>query len=120
MNEEKEKIGLMEVLTGSGMEEKSARMIINKLFEGGKEVDLKSHLSEKETLTFAQASFFASEFRNDKFASVGNLIDLFNDHFLRKRVSYNRMSRIEFVQGVISEIQQRIQEERTKVEKLIR
>lgn len=119
MNIQDPKVSLIDVLKGSGMNEKSARMIVNKLFEGS-EIDLKTHLTEEETLTFAKASFFASEFSREGFEKVGNLIENFNNQFMRKRTSYNRLSRTEFVQGVISEIQQKLQEERMKMEKMVR
>ena len=118
--DEKPKADLLAILTGAGMDDKSARMVIKEMFKGGLDIDLKTHFSEKETLTFAKSDFYAEEFGNAGFPDVKNIINFFSDRLMRKRLSYNRMSRGEFIQGLISEIQQQLAEQKTKLEKVMR
>lgn len=113
-------IDLMKVFTSAGVDDKQARMIIKEMFKGNVDIDLKTHLAERETLTFAKADFYAKEFGNDGFPEVETLINHFSDRLMRKRTSYNRLSRQEFIQGLISEIQQQLAEQKTKLEKVMR
>ena len=56
--EKENKPDLLEQLTKHKQDDKTARMIIRDLVNS-KDVDLKTHFSERETLTFAKADFFA-------------------------------------------------------------
>lgn len=111
---------LIKKLTERGVDEKSARMIVKELFSAKEDVDLKTHFTEKETLIFTKVDFFSKVFNDEGFTDCKNLLDLFSNKFSRKRVSYSRLSRGEFVESLKPEIQQAMQEDRNKVERLLR
>ncbi|HKZ43399.1 MAG TPA: hypothetical protein VJ044_20740 [Candidatus Hodarchaeales archaeon] len=107
-------------LLGRSEEQKSARMTIKELIDASKDADLKSHLSESETLTFAKADFYAEELGNVGFDDCKKLINFFSDRMMRKRFSFNRMSRVEFGEGFKSELPVQMQEDRNKIERMIK
>lgn len=117
--ETEKKPDLLEALTKQKSDDKTARMIVKELFNS-KEVDLKTHFSERETLTFAKADFFADEFENEGFVDVAEMIRDFNFFLAKKRLSYNRLSRQEFNEGLKPEMAVENRKEGGTPENLIR
>jgi len=107
-------------LINKGIDDKTARMIMKELIEAEKDSDLKTHLSEEETLTFSKADFYAEEMGNSGFLNAKKIINFFSDRLMRKRFSFNRMSRLEFGEGLKSEMPMQMQDERNRAERLIR
>lgn len=100
--------------------DQSAKMVMKELIEAKKDADLKSHLTDPETVTFSKADFYAEEFGNFGFEREKNLINFFSDRIMRKRFSFDRKSRIEFGEGLKSEIPIQMAEDRNKMERLIK
>ena len=102
---------LMKALTSSGVDEKKARMIVKELIDKTN-VQLKTHLTEGETLTFSKSAFYSKNYREKGFDSVSKMIDLFTNELMTNRVSYDRNSRKEFIEALKPELVHDAEEKR--------
>lgn len=78
----------------------SLQRILNNLLDGSKDLDLKTHIFKpKKLASLVSFAFYLKTIELPKTSEI--IIDFVND-FLRKMVSYNRLSRIEVVKAISS------------------
>lgn len=119
LNKSEKKPDLLESLTKQRSDDKSAKMISKELINA-KDIDLKTHLTEDETLTFAKSDFFADEFETEGFKDCALMIRDFSISIAKKRLSYNRLSRVEFAGMAKPEINEETLNERSEGTKLVK
>lgn len=76
----------------------SLQKILNNLLDGSKDLDLKTHIFKPRQLAGLIA--LANYLKTIKLTNTSKLIIDFVDDFLRKMVSYKRLSRIEIVKAI--------------------
>ena len=78
----------------------SLQKILNNLLDGSKDLDLKTHIHKPKKLSALIT--FANYLKSLGLSEVSVLIIDFVKDFLRKMVSYNRLSRMEIVKAISS------------------
>lgn len=78
----------------------SLQKILNNLLDGSKDLDLKTHITKPKQL--ASLISYANYLETIELTKTSKLIIDFVNDFLRKMVSYKRLSRIEVVKAISS------------------